>query len=249
MQMHEVRYEDLRAAPLPNLMSLLSFLLPTESLPPLEDLACVVELNEEAEAYHSRKSGAFSAWERFSVRISPDGLDNAERFGTAGHAGFDLADDGTPVVPLRLRDAAQEYPGADSDRLHGSGHVGGLNAILLCNVRYEPASRATTFTYLPRNSFLCASLRRCGIHCPCAAVFFVLRRSYTHARPLSALCGMEQATPNGLTADAIVDGKAPSKPGRLTRVARWMLHRAQFQTFGAGIAACALAWPHFGRAN
>jgi hypothetical protein len=81
MQMHEVRYEDLRAAPLPNLMSLLSFLLPTESLPPLEDLACVVELNEEAEAYHSRKSGAFSAWERFSVRISPDGLDHVDALG------------------------------------------------------------------------------------------------------------------------------------------------------------------------
>lgn len=40
LRSHELRYEDLRENPLPSLMSLLSFLLPADQLPSLEDLAC-----------------------------------------------------------------------------------------------------------------------------------------------------------------------------------------------------------------
>ncbi|BGO95912.1 hypothetical protein JCM10020v2_007649 [Rhodotorula toruloides] len=41
---HTLRYEDLKAQPIPNMMSLLSFLLPDDDLPPLGDIACVIYL-------------------------------------------------------------------------------------------------------------------------------------------------------------------------------------------------------------
>lgn len=45
------RYEDLKAAPVPQMMSMLAFLLPEEKLPPLDELACMVETDHTHEAY------------------------------------------------------------------------------------------------------------------------------------------------------------------------------------------------------
>ena len=64
-----VRYEDLRTTPLPELMDILAFLLPNESLPPLERLACTVELHEAAQAYHSAKAQIFSSWNNFTPEL------------------------------------------------------------------------------------------------------------------------------------------------------------------------------------
>lgn len=47
------RYEDLKANPVPQMMSLLTFLLPNEDLPSLVDLACMVEKDHAHEAYVS----------------------------------------------------------------------------------------------------------------------------------------------------------------------------------------------------
>lgn len=75
LQKHEVRYEDLRSAPISTLMSLLSFLLPQDHLPSLDQLACVIELNEQAEAYKSRKSSVFSAWNQFDAGVRQELLE------------------------------------------------------------------------------------------------------------------------------------------------------------------------------
>ena len=40
LQSHELRYEDLRSSPLPSLMGVLGFLLPSNRLPSLEQLSC-----------------------------------------------------------------------------------------------------------------------------------------------------------------------------------------------------------------
>ena len=56
-------------------MSLLNFLLPQEHLPSLGQLACVVELNEEAEAYKSRKSNVFSSWDKFDPAVRQELLE------------------------------------------------------------------------------------------------------------------------------------------------------------------------------
>ena len=69
LRTHLVRYEDLRSTPLPELMKVLTFLLPNEKLPPLERLACTVELHEKAQAYHSSKAEIFSSWNNFSPKL------------------------------------------------------------------------------------------------------------------------------------------------------------------------------------
>lgn len=66
---HELRYEDLRATPLPVLMDSLAFILPAEELPTLERLACALELNENAQAYHSAKRSTFAAWDRYTPEL------------------------------------------------------------------------------------------------------------------------------------------------------------------------------------
>lgn len=48
---HLVLYEELMKNRLPTLMSMLAFLLPSDELPSLTQIACALELNEEAEAY------------------------------------------------------------------------------------------------------------------------------------------------------------------------------------------------------
>ncbi|SGY84734.1 BQ5605_C009g05717 [Microbotryum silenes-dioicae] len=62
---HTMRYEDLKASPIPHMMGLLAFLLPEEDLPSLESLACMVEHDESNEAYHSRRASEFAAWDMF----------------------------------------------------------------------------------------------------------------------------------------------------------------------------------------
>ena len=87
---HELRYEDLRATPLPVLMDSLAFILPAEQLPTLERLACTLELNEDAQAYHSAKRSTFAAWDRYTPELRQEILQITSaafcRFGYASMA-------------------------------------------------------------------------------------------------------------------------------------------------------------------
>jgi hypothetical protein len=63
-------------APLPvmhnrlsTLMSIIAFLLPQEELPSLDDLVCVVEVDEAREAYRSRKAPEFSSWDLYTPEL------------------------------------------------------------------------------------------------------------------------------------------------------------------------------------
>ncbi|GAA5942139.1 hypothetical protein JCM10213_003814 [Rhodosporidiobolus nylandii] len=71
---HTLRYEDLKAHPIPNIMSLLSFLLPDEDLPSLSDVACIVEHRESLQAYHSRRSSDFAQWDNFEPSLRDEVL-------------------------------------------------------------------------------------------------------------------------------------------------------------------------------
>ncbi|GAA5902436.1 hypothetical protein JCM6882_002753 [Rhodosporidiobolus microsporus] len=71
---HTLRYEDLKAQPIPNMMSLLSFLLPDEDLPPLQDVACIAEHHENLQAYHSRRTSDFATWDKFDPVLRDDVL-------------------------------------------------------------------------------------------------------------------------------------------------------------------------------
>ncbi|GAA5962683.1 hypothetical protein JCM3765_006165 [Sporobolomyces pararoseus] len=62
---HTLRYEDLKAQPVPHMMSLVSYLLPDEELPPLADIACIAEHDEHLQAYHSRRASDFATWDQF----------------------------------------------------------------------------------------------------------------------------------------------------------------------------------------
>ncbi|KAL8293090.1 hypothetical protein RQP46_000784 [Phenoliferia psychrophenolica] len=64
-----LRYEDLKATPIPKMMSLLTFLLPSTDLPSLADLACMVESDASHEAYHSRKNSDFSSWDDYEPEL------------------------------------------------------------------------------------------------------------------------------------------------------------------------------------
>ncbi|BGP27902.1 hypothetical protein JCM10295v2_006889 [Rhodotorula toruloides] len=66
---HTLRYEDLKAQPMPNMMSLLSFLLPDDDLPPLGDIACIAEHHENLQAYHSRRSSDFAQWDIYEPSL------------------------------------------------------------------------------------------------------------------------------------------------------------------------------------
>ncbi|GAA5833709.1 hypothetical protein JCM11251_003210 [Rhodosporidiobolus azoricus] len=79
LQTHTMRYEDLKARPLPNMMSLLSFLLPDEDLPPLQDVACIAEHRENLQAYHSRRSSDFSNWHKIEPVLRTDILKAVRR--------------------------------------------------------------------------------------------------------------------------------------------------------------------------
>ncbi|GAA6015220.1 hypothetical protein JCM10207_003647 [Rhodosporidiobolus poonsookiae] len=62
---HTLRYEDLKAQPIPHMLSLLTFLLPDEELPPLTEIACIAEHHENLQAYHSSRSSDFSTWDAY----------------------------------------------------------------------------------------------------------------------------------------------------------------------------------------
>ena len=102
---HTLRYEDLKAQPIPNvrlclslvnvrtaereltsrhahtaqMMSLLSFLLPDDALPPLGDIACIAEHHENLQAYHSRRSSDFAQWDAFEPELRTEVLDIVRR--------------------------------------------------------------------------------------------------------------------------------------------------------------------------
>ncbi|KAL7336738.1 UAA transporter family-domain-containing protein [Rhodotorula toruloides] len=76
---HTLRYEDLKAQPIPNMMSLLSFLLPDDDLPPLGDIACIAENHENLQAYHSRRSSDFAQWDSYESSLRQEILDIVRR--------------------------------------------------------------------------------------------------------------------------------------------------------------------------
>ncbi|GEM11000.1 zinc finger, C2H2-type transcription factor [Rhodotorula toruloides] len=64
-----LRYEDLTARLIPNMMSLLAFLLPDDNLPLLEHVICVVEHHENLQAYKSRRAAAFAQWDKYDPSL------------------------------------------------------------------------------------------------------------------------------------------------------------------------------------
>lgn len=50
---------------LTSVMDILTFLLPTEDLPTLEQVTCALELDSSKDPYQSRKSPVFDAWEHY----------------------------------------------------------------------------------------------------------------------------------------------------------------------------------------
>lgn len=50
-------------------MNMLSFLLPSNELPPLEQVACAIENDPRKDPYRSRKSPVFSAWDLFEPEV------------------------------------------------------------------------------------------------------------------------------------------------------------------------------------
>ncbi|GAA5889623.1 hypothetical protein JCM16303_004444, partial [Sporobolomyces ruberrimus] len=76
---HTLRYEDLRAKPIPNMMSLVSYLLPEEDLPPLADIACIAEHDEHLQAYHSRRSSDFATWDSYEDDLRREVLEIVRR--------------------------------------------------------------------------------------------------------------------------------------------------------------------------
>lgn len=54
---------------LATLMGVITFILPSFQLPPLNDLACLVEVDEEREAYKSRKAPAFASFDLYTPEL------------------------------------------------------------------------------------------------------------------------------------------------------------------------------------
>ena len=61
------------------MMSLLSFLLPNDALPPLEDIACIARHEENLQAYHSRRLSNFAQWDAFDPSLRQEVLDIVRR--------------------------------------------------------------------------------------------------------------------------------------------------------------------------
>jgi len=75
LQRHTLRYEDLKAQPVPRMMSLLTFLLPDEALPSLEKLACMVENDDTHEAYKSARKSDFASWDLWEPELRREVLE------------------------------------------------------------------------------------------------------------------------------------------------------------------------------
>ncbi|KAK4046027.1 hypothetical protein OIV83_006416 [Microbotryomycetes sp. JL201] len=83
---HTLRYEDLKATPMPKMISLLAFLLPEEDLPPLGDLACIVEPQGAHQPYRSRRRSDFASWDSWEPDIRAEVLKIVRRpFCAAGY--------------------------------------------------------------------------------------------------------------------------------------------------------------------
>ncbi|KAM0789872.1 hypothetical protein ACM66B_006718 [Microbotryomycetes sp. NB124-2] len=83
---HTLRYEDLKATPIPKMISLLAFLLPEEDLPPLSDLACIVERKDTHQPYKSRRRSDFASWDDWEPDIRAEVLKIVRRpFCAAGY--------------------------------------------------------------------------------------------------------------------------------------------------------------------
>ncbi|KAH8918771.1 UAA-domain-containing protein [Atractiella rhizophila] len=69
---HVMRYEDLRSNTLTEMLGLLAFLLPQEYRPTLPNLSCSLfnpNGTDSNQPYYSRKSPAFSAWNKFDPKL------------------------------------------------------------------------------------------------------------------------------------------------------------------------------------
>lgn len=60
-----LRYEDVRINTLNSVMDILSFLLPPEDLPTLEQVTCALDIDTSKDPYASRKSPIFAAWDHY----------------------------------------------------------------------------------------------------------------------------------------------------------------------------------------
>ncbi|GAA5916582.1 uncharacterized protein JCM6883_000792 [Sporobolomyces salmoneus] len=108
---HTLRYEDLKAQPIPHMMSLVSYLLPDEELPPLADIACIAEHDEHLQAYHSRRSSDFATWDQYEEDLRMEVLKIVRRpFCSFGYqhvlrnAKGDVAEMQNFCDPVRLAD-------------------------------------------------------------------------------------------------------------------------------------------------
>ncbi|KAK4330598.1 UAA transporter family-domain containing protein [Rhodotorula toruloides] len=74
-----LRYEDLTARLIPNMMSVLAFLLPDDNLPSLEHVICVVEHHENLQAYKSSRAAAFAQWDKYDPSLRNEILEIVRR--------------------------------------------------------------------------------------------------------------------------------------------------------------------------
>ncbi|KAI5478733.1 adenosine 3'-phospho 5'-phosphosulfate transporter 1 [Pseudohyphozyma bogoriensis] len=72
---YELRYEDLRVSTADTMMSLLAFLLPSDEVPSLDELKCLVEVAPQVEAYKSRKLSAFAAYHTYEPWLRKEVLE------------------------------------------------------------------------------------------------------------------------------------------------------------------------------
>ena len=66
---HTIRYEDLRGQTLPVLLSTLAFLLPRDSLPKLDQVACALEKVDRAEVYQSVRRPALKSLDNYTPEL------------------------------------------------------------------------------------------------------------------------------------------------------------------------------------
>ena len=88
---HVVRYEDLINSPLQALIGVLTFILPPDEMPSLQELLCSTRSEETLDPYKSRKDAPFHAWSRFEPELRAEFLDIVAepwcRFGWVCHPG------------------------------------------------------------------------------------------------------------------------------------------------------------------
>ena len=66
---HTIRYEDLRGRTLPVLLNTLAFLLPSDSLPDLDQVACALEQADRSEAYRSGKRAPLQSLANYTPEL------------------------------------------------------------------------------------------------------------------------------------------------------------------------------------